>query len=380
MSERFLAYFDRAVLSPYRLAPDQFELYEDEMGGHVKVRSEHYDRLPQEARWYRIRFGLRKLADNTACVAGFIPDLAELPDREKLKWHSYVLPQPTFAEQDEAFQRWVGRYLHGSWDVEDGPKPQIEHQLKLINALTNAVVESPLFQFVANPMLTYPAAENTDAYNKAHGELYRILVDAVSADCLGKLAAKRSVILSDPRKRTENLKQLLPDDLVDVVWKPIKKCYDERNKRHANPAKAPTPFPAFDIFHKDLEAIRLGLVALKEWLERLLDVNAETCLRRSEAMEGLFPKLLGPPRPEHKLAELKKCQGKMVQEVEFGEVEDYAGARNSEGMIFHFADGSSMAIRIGSNAENVAMDHEGLKPQEFHKDLMVFWAPAIKKQ
>jgi hypothetical protein len=378
--ERFLAYFDRAVLSPYRIAPDRFELYEDDMGGYVKVRSAYYDGLEKESRWYQIRFGFRMLVDGNKCVAGFVPDLAELPNSEKLKWHSHELQQPTFADPDGAFERWTARYLGGSWGVEDGPKPRIERQLNLINALTRQTLNVSLWSFSTNPLLTYPAAENTDAYNRAHGELYRILVDAMSAECLAKLAAKRSVTLPDPRKRMENLKQILPESLVEATWKPLKACYDERNKRHENPGAAPTPFSAFDTFHHDLEAIHSGLVALRGWLEQLLGVNAEACLRRLEAMEGLFPKFLGPPRPEFKLGELRKAEGKTIQSVEFGEVEDYPGARNSEGMVFHYTDGSSMAIRIGSNAENVVSAHEGLKPQEFHKDLMVFWAPAIQGQ
>lgn len=378
--ERFLAYFDRAVLSPYRIAPDRFELYEDDMGGHVKVRSAHYDSLPRELRWYQIRFGFRMLRDGSICVAGFVPDLAELPDSEKLKWHSHELQQPTFADPDQAFERWTARYLGGSWGVEDGPKPRIEREINLINALTRQTLGVPLWGFSANPLLTYPAADNTDAYNRAHGELYRVLVDAMSAECLGRLAAKRGVTLADSRKRMENLKLILPGNLVEATWKPLKTCYDERNKRHENPEAAPSPFPAFDTFHRDLEAIRSGLVALKEWFEQLLDVDAEACLRRLEAMEGLFPKFLGPPRPEFKSGELRKAVGKTIQSVEFGEVEDYPGARNSEAIVLHFADGSSMTIRIGSNAENVASAHEGLEPQEFHKDLMVFWAPAIQGQ
>lgn len=377
--ERFLAYFDRAVLSPYRIAPDRFELYEDDMGGYVKVRSA-YDSLEKESRWYQIRFGFRMLVDGSICVAGFVPDLAELPNSEKLKWLSHELQQPTFVNPDDAFERWTARYLGGSRGIEDGPKPRIERQTDLINALTRQTLDAPLWTFSKNPLLTYPAADNTDAYNKAHGELYRILVDAMSAECLGKLTAKCGVTLSDPHKRMENLKQILPEGLVDTAWKPLKKCYEERNKRHDNPGTTPAPFPAFDTFHRDLEAIHTGLVALKGWLEQLFGVDAEACLRRLEAMEGLFPKFLGPPRPEFKLGELRKAEGKTIQSVEFGEVEDYPGARNSEGMVFHFTDGSSMAIRIGSNAENVASAHEGLEPQEFHKDLMVFWAPAIERQ
>lgn len=90
-------------------------------------------------------------------------------------------------------------------------------------------------------------------------------------------------------------------------------------------------------------------------------------------MSQLFPRLVGPPQPSSKTAELEKAVGKTIDSVEFGEVERHAELHQSEGMIFHFTDGSKMALRIGSNVQNLVSEFTGLDPQSMHTDLMVFW-------
>ena len=378
--ERFLAYFDRAVLSPYRVAPDRFELYEDEMGGYVKLRAVHYDSLPKESRWYQIRFGFRILIDGSICVAGFVPDLAELPNSEKLKWFSHELQQPAFANPDEAFERWTARYLGGSWDVEDGPLPKMKHLLKLVRALTHQTLRKSLFRYEWNPLIGYPVAENTEAYANAHLELYRVLIDGLDKEALGAIAGRLKKELSDPCKTMNSLKELLPEASIRNVYQPLKKCYDERQEKHGIPIQGPSAFAAFDTFHKDLIEIVTALGVLRNWLEEVLSADSEACLQREGVMKELFPKLVGPPRPKDKLAELQKMVGKTVVSVEFGEEQPHSECHRAEGMIVRFADGSSMAVRIGSNVGNMQHDFPNMSPQDFHTDLMVFWAPAIEKQ
>jgi hypothetical protein len=122
----------------------------------------------------------------------------------------------------------------------------------------------------------------------------------------------------------------------------------------------------------------MSLEELNKWLENLLSVDSKACLRREEVMSGLFPKFIGPPRPEFKLDELKKAEGKSIQSVEFGEVKRH-GAHQSEEMILHFSDGSSMAILVGSNVGNLAHIFKDMNPEDFRTDLMVFWAPSIQR-
>lgn len=94
---------------------------------------------------------------------------------------------------------------------------------------------------------------------------------------------------------------------------------------------------------------------------------------------AIFPEIVGPPRPEFKLAELEQARGKTIQSVEFGEVAAHPDTHESEGIVLHFTDGSSMCIHVASNAMNLCQDFKGLSPQDVHTHLMVFWAPAIAR-
>ena len=92
-----------------------------------------------------------------------------------------------------------------------------------------------------------------------------------------------------------------------------------------------------------------------------------------------FPKIVGPPRPDSKLGILKKIENKKVKSVEFGEVEKYKDCHEAEAIIFNFYDGSSMAIKIHSNAFNLKSEYE-IPPNEFHTSLDIFWAKPIKSK
>lgn len=85
------------------------------------------------------------------------------------------------------------------------------------------------------------------------------------------------------------------------------------------------------------------------------------------------PKIVGPPEPAFKMEEFKRCEGKTIKSVEFGEQEPSPGVHRAEMMVFHFDDGSAMTITVGSNAQNLAHRHKGLKPTAVSTDLMVDW-------
>lgn len=92
-----------------------------------------------------------------------------------------------------------------------------------------------------------------------------------------------------------------------------------------------------------------------------------------------LPKLSGPPRPGWKMQDLQNAVGKTISAVEYGEVESHPDVHEAETIVFHFSDGSSMAIIVGSNAKNLSHDYAGLKPEDFHTDLRPIWAPAISR-
>ncbi|MGB6837512.1 MAG: hypothetical protein WBF66_07405 [Dehalococcoidia bacterium] len=366
--DRYLVFFDRAVLSRYRASPDLYVLEEDDMGGELST-SAHLES------GFRVRFGFRRLEDNRICVAALGWDVKALPKEERVMWSGHLIQAPVFAEDDPAYQRWVKRNLEGSWDVEDGPRVHIERLVRLISALTRQTLGTPLWRFEANPLINYPIAENTDAYAKAHLELYRLLIDGLDKDVLALVAQHLNVSLTQPDKTLNSLKELLPDDLIQKVHGPLRKCSEERKVHGVRPT---TGFPAFDSFHGDLVDIGRGLATLNDWLQDVLSTDSEACLEREGAM-AIFPEIVGPPRPEFKLAELEQARGKTIQSVEFGEVAAHPDTHESEGIVLHFTDGSSMCIHVASNAMNLCQDFKGLSPQDVHTNLMVFWAPAIAR-
>ena len=197
------------------------------MGGKLEPAYEQNPLEVSTLTWIQVRFSFRRLIDDRVCIAGFIPDLAKLPEQERLIWWAYQIEAPVFVENDPAFNRWVERYLNASCEADDGPKPKILSLLRLIRAATQQTLGSPLFKFEDNPLINYPVAENTDAYAKAHLELYRLIVDGLDVAVLERLATKLHRPLSKPSARMRSLKEILPSELVSKIYDPIEKCYNE---------------------------------------------------------------------------------------------------------------------------------------------------------
>lgn len=375
---RFLVYFDRAVLQHLRNAPDRYVLREDDMGGRVESRATESGDVLQES--LSVRFAFRRLENGHVCVAAYGPDLARMSDRQRAIWRGHALIDLSFAAEDPAFDRWVRRYLEGSWNVHDGPLPNLRREVEQLRALTNQTVSLKLWRAEWNPLIAYPVAENTDAYAKACLELYRVLIDSLDGACLARLAQRLNTAISDEKKPLNSLREILPALLVPHIHRPLRKLADVRNRLHGLPSGGITPFAAFNTFHKDVVNLLSGLGELKAWLENALGVSADVCLRREKAMAAWLPKFVGPPRPEFKLAEVQRAVGKTIERVDFGEEAPHPDVHMSEAIVLHFTDGSAMILQVGSNAWNVSLDHEGLRPSEFSTDLMAFWVPALMKK
>jgi hypothetical protein len=372
--EGLLLSFDRSVLAKYRASPDLYILEETDNGGRLENKQAESD----PAAWYRVRFAFRRLASGSVCVAAFGPDIGKLPEQEGLVWRGYLIGNPTFAQKDPAFERWVSQHLKASW-VEEGARYKLERQIRLIRALTSQVLGKPLLRFDAHQLLNYPAAENTEAYAKAHLELYRLVVDGLASDAISALADHLGIHVSDSSLTLNSLKQVLPSHLIPDIHEPLRKCKQMRNKLHGVSSQPTTSFPAFDAFQVDLGSVAEALAKLCKWLESELKADAEKCLERERTMSTLFPQFVGPPRPAFKLSEIKRAEGKTIETVGFGEEPIRPGKHQSEGIVIHFTDGSSMAIVVGSNAMNLSVQFEGLKPEDVSTDLVVFWAPSIEK-
>lgn len=360
----YLAYFDRDVLASYRLSPDQFALVEDDMGGELS--GDHIF----------LRFAFRRLVDRRVRVALFRPDFSGLPRRDQQRWQGFHTGDEQFADDDPAFQRWVQRNLDGSFEPEDGPMIRIPHHIRVLQAMTTNTLGRSLFRVNENPHLSYPAAENRKAYVTAHAELNSLLADGLVIESLVLLAERVGVKLTKPDKTLNSLKELLPAPLVAKIHGPLKHCSTTRQGVHGVSSTSAAPFAAFDSFHADLVGVDAALEALQRWLEGVLQVSADACLQREDAMRILFPEIVGPPLPEDKVAQLERSVGKTVSSVRIGAVKPHDDLHASEALEIYFTDGTALSISIGSNAQNVTDGLEGLRPHDFHTSIFVFWAPS----
>ena len=371
--DRFLGYFERSVLSKYRASPDLYMLDEDDMGGTLEtIHGEN--ELPQERPYFRVRFGFRKLSNRFVCIAAWGPDVEHLPEREKNVWVGYLLENSIFHDNDPAFNRWVDRNVNGSWAVESGPKSRLGASLSDVQVLTRHTLSVPLFKFTENPLLNYPEAENSESYAKAHLELYRLIVDGLNLSSIRALARKLGVILTSPEKSLNSIKEILPAELIPIIHKTFKRCSTERNKNHGLPNAPIKSFPAFDEFHRDLTEMAIALSSLKTWLEEVLGVSAEKCNKRERELE-MFPKLVGSVPANSTLHTILRAEGKTIQKIDYGPVESSPEVHQSEAIIIHFTDGTSLSIKIGSNAYNLS--DEKIQPNDFHTALIVYWTREI---
>lgn len=374
---RFLVHFDRIVLCRYRSRPDLFNVKEDDMGGEVEATVTYDDAGEAISPYFRVRFGFRELADGRICVAAFGPDLNSLPEAERSAWAADLIESPVFASNDPAFNRWSQRYLHGSWESEDGPIRNLERELSLIESMTRFDLGEPLFGDVYNPALRYPVAENSEAFTLAQLELFRLVVDGLSLRALEALAAKLNTPLptlqTGKKRGTMNtLKDLLPQSLHAIIYEPLRACSKDRNKLHGIPSEAAHSCAAFRDFHSHATAIHIAIREFRRWLESVLNIDAKMCVRRDETMK-LFPRFNGPLRPEFKHDEFEKAVGKTIAKIEAGEFFPGEGCHSREALIIHFTDGTALAIDVGSNAGNFESD--GFDPSRFSSDLIPVWAP-----
>ncbi len=376
--EKYFQYFDRSVLNFYRTNSHVYELREDDMGGEITVSDQWNEDLNNQFSYIDLKFAFRRLVDKRMCIGVFMPSFKDkVSEKDYSKWMGFHIEQPEFHKENYEFERWINRYINGSWEIQDGPKVQIEQEIKLINGLTRIKFDIPFFKYDEYRLLNYPIAENSEEYTKAILELYRLVIDGMEKDVIIKIANFLNLKLTDEKQRLNSLRELLPEKLIEKIYKPINLVNRKRMPIHGIPSKGITAFSAFDSFNSDLIAVHSALSELKIWLEQTLKLSSESCLKRLEALK-LFPKLNKPPSPEFKMSEAQKMVGKQIKKVEFGKEEFCKDCHQCEAINIHFTDGTAMTIRIGSNAVNIADEYSQIKPTDFHTDLMLFWAEKVQ--
>jgi len=375
--EKYLIYFDRSVLNYYRDNSHVYKVIEDEIGGEIRISQNWKEDDSDKCPYIEIKFGFRKLKNGEICIVVFGPTFLKNTSKKDLKrWKGYIINERQFKEENDYFNRWVKRYILGSWDVKDGSRKEIENRLDLISALTKYKTGIPLFKCRRSILLNYPKAENEEEYKKANLELYRLIIDGLNKNSIIKLSKLLKKKLSDESKTLNSLKEILPEELIDKIHTPLKELRDRRSKIHKTPSENIKRLNAFDRFDSDLKKIANCLDELLLWIEEIFNIDANSCKEREDSMK-YFPKIVGSPRPDFKLDDLKKIINKRIKSVEFGEVEKNKDCHEAEAIIFHFYDGSSMAIDIHSNAYNLKSEY-GIPPNEVHASLDILWDKPIK--
>jgi hypothetical protein len=371
--EQLVEFFDQAVIAAYVQQADRFVIQTDHFEGHLSTRySEGGDDPPDPI---DVRFGYRTLESGDLAIAAFRPDLYRKSPAHVQRWAAFRLPQPLWASPDERYTSWLRRYLDGEWGVQSGPRARLGAVLRRINALAMEIVGASLFSSASTEPLAFPMAQNTHRYQDAHQVLYGLLIDGLDKTCIKAIGTKAGVTLKVDSDQTVTALKKLPSmpPNTSPLWAAFERTSEQRRLAGHKVRPSAVRFSAFEQFSQDLEQWVAGLLELLSSLELLLGMEGQMAEKRQSAKQGL-PEIVAPPQPNYSICQLPRIVGKTVASVEFGSQRQHPRVHQSEAMILHFTDGSTLGIHTGSNAGNLA--REGLTPDEFHVDFMLQWVPS----
>jgi hypothetical protein len=376
-----LGYFDPGVLASYQNQPDKYVVRDDDYDGQVQL-ADHYAMQLLDAdirgEGINVRFTFRRQRNGEDALVAFLPDLAKYSPSHIKRWQGFRISDPEWPDtEDQRFVSWKRRNLDAEWDVDNGEISQLEEVIGIINALTNEVVSLPLFKYEANPVLTYPSAENDHRYEDAHQELYRFLVDGLNKDGIKAIAEHRGLTIKIGSARTiDALKKALPDFPEEsALWVALDNIAAQRRRAsHSVRARAKS-FSAKETFKEDLSQCLAGLEELLIHLEDVLHMSAQLASER-QSTKRLLPLIVDPPEHHYSINRITEAVGKTIERVEVGTRKDYESTNASEAIIIHFTDGSIIGIETGSNAANLAWDRDDLAPNDFRVDFQIVVVPS----
>jgi len=373
---KIVGFFDQRVLASYRSEPDKYVLETDNFEGHLRIAySDEALSLPDSI---DIRFGYRTCVNGDLALAVYLPDLVEKSSTHVQRWAAYSLNTSVLmTEPDGRFEMWKARYLEGSWDIENGPRFHLTDTIELINALCLEKVGQTLFKYKDNPALNFPSVQNTHAYQDAHRELYGYILDGLEMETIKRIAVSQGFVVDKSAARTvKALKNALPSlPSTSVLWHVLEKVSNERGNAGHGVRPSAQRFSAFEEFTSDLEKSVTGLKELLVTLESVFRMESERARTRQEAKKWL-PQIEKPSMAHFSINKIRDIVGKTVERAEFGFRQHIDGLHQSEAIILHFTDGSTLGVDTGSNATNVADEYEGLQPEDFHTDFVLSWVPA----
>jgi hypothetical protein len=253
-----LGYFDQGVLAAYRNEPHRYRIESDYFEGSLHTTDEYFRELEVQGKTEEtvgIRFGYRTLRDGNLAIVAWLPDLYERSKTHIPRWSAFRLESSQWTTgEDERFENWLKRYIHGSWDVESGPIHQLQHAMQMINALTIEFVEIPLFRHEIDATLGFPAAENTHRYQDKHKELYGYFVDGLDKECISHIALrlKRKIKIGD-KKTIDAIEEVFPNLRDSETFTTAISLISAQRRLASHSVRPPAEnFPAFSQSTKDL--------------------------------------------------------------------------------------------------------------------------------
>ena len=380
---RFLGYFSLEILAAYQNHADRYVVETDNFEGHITLSDQFAEQVAEGGRRAEeaidVMFGYRTLRNGDLAVAAFLPDLAGKSKGHVKRWMGFSLDKPDWSEEsDERFDRWVQRYLEGSWDVENGPRFHVEDVITTINALTSETLGLPLFNVAEDRVPNFPLGQNSHRFQDAHKELYGYLIDGLNKECIAKIAARSGATINVSSLRAVNaLKKAVTLPVDSPLWAVYARISEQRGLSAHGTRGPAIPFPAFEEFDQDLQAAVSALKDLLRCLESQLGAEAESARARHES-RNYMPSIDRPAAANYSICRIDEAVGKTVERVEYGFRKSIEGVHESEAILLHFSDGSVLGIDTGSNAGNVADEGNGLKPEDFHVDFHLQWLRSLK--
>jgi hypothetical protein len=375
----FIIYFAENALGSYILEPEKYTVVTNGYEGSISITESFYSDIEKQNDFkssINLRFGYRKLNNGGKAIVVMRHHFSQLSDLQKQRFLGFHLNQASFLDDDDVFDTWVKRYIEGSWDIENGGLSQVEELMKLINAVTKTSVDEDFYAEIFHDEVRYPIGENTHAYEDAHGELYRYLIDSINKDCIVALAKYLKAGGNYESDNTINaIKKLFPKldgRLFDQAMGTV-----SRNRRPS--AHKPRPkaekYPAHSQFESDLSICAEGLKELQATLSTATGLDPEKCFAHLQ-QKKYFPKMVKSQMNDVTAKRIQKMVGKTIASIEFGYRNKIEGVHGSDLVICHFTDGSSAAIDTGSNAGH--FEDRGVRADEFHADFMIAWIDPIK--
>jgi hypothetical protein len=382
-----MKYYRPAVLAMFYNQPDKYSIQTDEFEGTVRIVDTYYLKSGQsdsDRTYLKVAFGFRACKNGDWAIAAYGPDLAGASHDEQQLWTGFEIGnEEAFASaesDDPRFQKWVSRYLMGSWQVEDGPIATLDRVVEQVNAITECVVNAPLFTVTDLRRLCFPFAQNTHRYEDAHAEVYRLLIDGLNKDVIRGIGDRFGITVKAGDKWTLTaLEMVFPCESVrSAVRTPLAHVAEQRRRASHRDRPPAQSFPAFEEFEKDLRAVIGAIQTVRDDLAARLNVNIERCEKRASAKRRLpvFDQSR-PTEPHYGIFSALQMVGKQVVSVQTGELVSAEERPEMEALVMEFSDGSMMSIEAATNISQIIRENTPVDPQGLHVTFYVNYVPPM---